>query len=61
VLEVGVAYTIADAPLDTAQQFRHAMSGFRLVTGRGSRLVRLGMPMAKLVQRLRGNTRVQPA
>lgn len=60
VLEVGVAYTISDGPLDSAQQFREAMGGFRLVTARGSRLVRLGMPVAKLVQRLRGNARVQP-
>ena len=61
IVEVGVAYTIADAPLDTAQQFRDSMAGFRFVTARGSRLVRLGMPLAKLIQRLRGNTRVQPA
>ncbi len=61
VLEVGIAYTIADVPLDTAQQFRAAMADFRLVTARGSRLVRLGMPVAKLIQRLRGNTRIQPA
>jgi predicted metal-dependent phosphoesterase TrpH len=61
VLEVGVAYTIADASLDSADAFRAAMPEFRFVTARGSRLVRLGMPVAKLVQRLRGNTRVQPA
>jgi predicted metal-dependent phosphoesterase TrpH len=61
VLEVGVAYTIADGPLDNAKQFRAVMSGFSLVTARGSRLVRVGMPFAKLVQRLRGNRRVVPA
>jgi predicted metal-dependent phosphoesterase TrpH len=61
LLEVGVAYTISDGPLDSATDFRAHMAGFRLVTGRGSRLVRLGMPLAKLVQRLRGNTRVQLA
>lgn len=61
ILEVGVAYTIADAPIDTAQQFRDEMTGFHLVTARGSRLVRLGTPLAKLIQRLRGNSRVQRA
>jgi predicted metal-dependent phosphoesterase TrpH len=58
VLEVGVAYTIADGPLDTAQQVRDALPGARLVMGRGSRLVRAGMPLAKLIQRARGNRRV---
>ena len=61
VLEVGVAYTIADGPLETAEQFRAAMTGFTYVTARGSRLVRAAMPFAKLVQRLRGNRRVQVA
>ncbi len=61
VLEVGVAYTIADGPLDTADEFRAAMAGFSLVTARGSRLVRAAMPFAKLVQRMRGNGRIVPA
>jgi predicted metal-dependent phosphoesterase TrpH len=61
VLEVGVAYTIATGPLDTAEQFRAAMPAFSLVTARGSRLVRVAMPLAKLVQRMRGNSRVVPA
>jgi predicted metal-dependent phosphoesterase TrpH len=60
VMEVGVAYTLAAGPLETADQFRAAMSGFTLVTARGSRLVRAGMPFAKLVQRMRGNRRVVP-
>lgn len=61
VMEVGVAYTVVDAPLDTAQQIREALSDARLITGRGSRLIRAGMPLAKLVQRLRGNRRVRLA
>jgi len=58
VLEVGVAYTIADGPLDTPQQLFDALPGARLVMGRASRLVRAGMPLAKLIQRARGNRRV---
>jgi predicted metal-dependent phosphoesterase TrpH len=61
ILEVGVAYTIFDGPLASADQLRAALGDGRLVTGHGSRLVRLGMPVAKLVQRLRGNRRVLPA
>lgn len=60
ILEVGVAYTILEGPLDSADALRAALREVRLVTGHGSRLVRLGMPVAKLVQRLRGNRRVQP-
>lgn len=61
VLEVGVAYTILEGPLGSADQMRAALRDVRLVTAHGSRFVRLGMPVAKLVQRLRGNRRVQPA
>ena len=62
IMEVGVAYTILDGPIDTAEQFRAALAaGPRLVTGHGSRLIRLGMPVAKGVQRLRGNRRVTVA
>lgn len=61
VLEVGVAYTNFDGTIDSAAELRQALAEARLVTGRGSRLVRLGMPVAKLVQRMRGNRRVLPA
>jgi hypothetical protein len=61
VMEVGIAYTVADAPMDTAAELRSALADARLVTGRGSRLIRVGMPVAKLIQRLRGNRRIQPA
>ncbi len=57
-MEVGVAYTILDGPIDTAQALKVALVHARLVTGKGSRLVRLGMPVNKLVQRLRGNRKV---
>jgi len=59
IMEVGVAYTILDGPIDTPEQFRAALAaGPRLVTSHGSRLIRLGMPFAKAVNRLRGNRRV---
>ena len=62
VMEVGVAYTILEGPIDDADQFRAALAaGPRLVTAHGSRLIRLGMPFAKAVQRLRGNRRVTVA
>jgi predicted metal-dependent phosphoesterase TrpH len=61
ILEVGVAYTILEGPLGSADELRAALRDVELVTAHGSRFVRLGMPVAKLVQRLRGNRRVQPA
>jgi predicted metal-dependent phosphoesterase TrpH len=61
VLEVGVAYTVLDGPVRDATEFRAALPGARLVTAKGSRAVRVAMPVAKLIQRLRGNQRVLPA
>lgn len=62
VMEVGVAYTILNGPIATAEQFRAALAdGPRLVTAHGSRLIRAGMPFVKLVQRFRGNRRVSLA
>ena len=61
LLEVGVSYTILDGPLGSAAELRAALASARLVTSHGSRLVRLATPVAKLVQRLRGNGRVAPA
>lgn len=59
VMEVGVAYTILEGSLETAEDFRAALkAGPKLVTAHGSRLVRLGMPFAKAVQRVRGNQRM---
>jgi hypothetical protein len=53
-----VSYTIIDGPLGDAADLRAGLAGARFVTSRGSRLVRLGMPLAKVIQRLRGNRRV---
>jgi predicted metal-dependent phosphoesterase TrpH len=61
VLEVGVAYTILEGPIRDAAELRAALPSARLVTAKGSRAVRVAMPVAKLIQRLRGNRRVMPA
>jgi len=61
VLEVGVAYTILQGPVENAVDLRAALPGARLVTGKGSRVVRVAMPVTKLIQRLRGNRRVASA
>ncbi len=62
LMEVGVAYTILQGGADDPESLRLALArGPTLVTSRGSRLVRLGMPVAKLVQRMRGNRRVTVA
>lgn len=54
ILEVGVAYTIlADFP-PTADGLRAVLPGARLVCGRGSFLARGMTPLAKLVNRMRG-------
>ncbi len=60
-MEVGVAYTILKGPIDSADQLKSALPAAELVTAKGSRVVRLAMPMTKLVQRMRGNRRVAPA
>jgi predicted metal-dependent phosphoesterase TrpH len=61
LLEVGVSYTIVDGPLDSAADLRAGLVGARIVTSHGSRLVRLATPLAKVIQRMRGNRRVPVA
>jgi predicted metal-dependent phosphoesterase TrpH len=58
LLEVGVSYTIVEGPLASAADLRAGLVGARIVTSHGSRLVRLGMPVVKVIQRMRGNRRV---
>ncbi|CAN5727959.1 CehA/McbA family metallohydrolase [soil metagenome] len=61
LMEVGVAYTILTGPIDSAAELRTALAaGTELVLGRASRLVRLGTPVFKGVQWLRGNRRIRP-
>jgi predicted metal-dependent phosphoesterase TrpH len=59
-LEVGVAYTILRGGFSTAAELRELLPGAELVMGRASYIVRLLTPVAKLVQRSRGNRRLSP-
>jgi predicted metal-dependent phosphoesterase TrpH len=58
--EVGVAYTAFDGDPSTAAGLLAALATAELVTGRASFYVRLLTPLAKVVQRARGNGRVRP-
>jgi predicted metal-dependent phosphoesterase TrpH len=60
VLEVAVAYTALDGDPSTPAGLLAALSGSDLVTGRATYGVRLWTPIAKGINRLRGNTRVRP-
>jgi predicted metal-dependent phosphoesterase TrpH len=60
-LEVGIASTVLDGDLSTAAGLLAALAGPRqLVFGRASAYVRLVTPVAKVVQRFRGNGRLAP-
>lgn len=59
--EVGVAYTILDGDPSTPAGLLAALPSAELITGRASIYVRLMTPLAKVVQRARGNGRVRPA
>jgi hypothetical protein len=58
--EVGVAYTAFDGDPSTGAGLLAALPTAELVTGRASFYVRLLTPIAKVVQRARGNGRVRP-
>ena len=59
--EVGVAYTVLAGHPTTAAELLAALPPVELVTGRASFYVRLLTPIAKVVQRARGNGRVRSA
>lgn len=61
VVEVGVSYIVVPGPATGPDELRAGLRQVSLVIGHGSRLVRLSGPVAKLVQRLRGNRRVERA
>lgn len=58
VLEVGVAWTALDGDPSTPEGLLAALTNVELVPGRASYIVRLLTPVAKLVNRARGNRRV---
>jgi hypothetical protein len=56
-----VAYTVLRRDPSTAPGLLAALADAELITGRASVYVRLVTPVAKLIQRLRGNGRIRPA
>jgi predicted metal-dependent phosphoesterase TrpH len=60
ILEIGVAYTQLDGDPSTPAGLLAALAGVRLVPGRASLMVRAWTPIAKAVQRTRGNKRILP-
>jgi predicted metal-dependent phosphoesterase TrpH len=58
VLEVGLAYSVLEGDPSTAAGLLRALPSSAVVPGRASYLARLLTPVAKLVQRTRGNGRV---
>ena len=57
--EVGVAYTVLDGDPSTPAGLLAALARLEMVTGRASLYVRLLTPLAKVIQRARGNGRIQ--
>lgn len=60
-LEVAVAYTALDGDPSTPAGLLAALPTAEIVPGRATYFVRLWTPVAKGVQRLRGNGRIKPA
>ncbi len=60
ILEIGVAYTALDGDPSTPAGLVAALPSADIIPGRASYLVRLWTPVAKTVNRLRGNGRVLP-
>lgn len=60
LVELGVATTMLPGPFSTAEEMRALLPHAQILPGRASYYVRLWTPIAKLVNRLRGNGRVQP-
>lgn len=60
VLEVGVAYTAIDGDPSTPAGLLAALASAEIVPGRASYLIRLWTPVAKAVNRIRGNRRIRP-
>ena len=60
VMEIGVAYMALDGDPSTAAGLLAALATLEIVPGRASYFVRLWTPIAKGVNRLRGNGRIKP-
>lgn len=59
-IEIGVAYTVLDGDPSTPEGLLAALSTVAIVPGRASYVARAIAPLAKFVQRSRGNGRVKP-
>ena len=59
-LEVGVAYTVLEGDPSTPEGLLAALATLELVPGRATYFVRLWTPVAKGIQRVRGNGRRRP-
>jgi predicted metal-dependent phosphoesterase TrpH len=59
-VEVGVAYTVVEVDPSTPEGLLAALTSVECVGGRASYIVRTLTPISKLVNRARGNRRVQP-
>jgi len=57
VFEVAVSYVAVDGPVESAADLRAVLPGAKLVMSRGSYYARAVTPVAKIVQRWRGNSR----
>jgi hypothetical protein len=60
IMEVGVAYTALDGDPSTPAGLLAALPTAEIIPGRATFFVRLWTPVAKVVNRIRGNVRVRP-
>ena len=60
IMEIGIASTILPGRFETAAELKALLPEAAIVPGRASYYIRLWTPVAKLVQRVRGNGRITP-
>ena len=60
VLELGTAQTVLPGPFTTAGELRALLPSATIIAGRGAYLARAWTPLAKAIQRSRGNHRIRP-
>ena len=60
IMEIGIAYTALDGDPSTPEGLLAALRSAEIVPGRASFYIRTWTPVAKLVNRARGNGRVRP-
>ena len=61
ITEVGIASTVLPGPFSTAAELLALLPAAEVTPGRASYYVRLWTPLAKLVNRVKGNGRIRPA